>query len=150
MDIFQLNATLVAELALFAIVVAVVAKIVLPPLRRAMTERQATIRKGLADAQAAEARLDAAEAEYERRLAAARREGRMILDSYQAMAKQAAQDARPDRPRIPTVPQVTARASAGGSLGAAAHSTGDRLVSSARSSGRAGAGEPVSSAVQPG
>jgi F-type H+-transporting ATPase subunit b len=93
MSIFTLNATLVAELVLFAIVAVVVAKLVVPPLRQAMAERQATIRKGLEDARAAEDRLAEAEAEYDRRLAAARREARQILDTYQALAKAAEAEA---------------------------------------------------------
>lgn len=86
MGIFELNATLFAELAVFVIVVVVVAKVILPPLRRAMAERQATIQKGLADAEAAEVRLMAAETEYQRRLDLARREGKEILDAYRGMA----------------------------------------------------------------
>lgn len=86
MGIFELNATLFAELAVFVIVVVVVAKVVLPPLRRAMSERQATIQKGLADAEAAETRLLEAETEYQRRLDLARREGKEILDAYRGMA----------------------------------------------------------------
>jgi F-type H+-transporting ATPase subunit b len=84
--IFSLNATLIAELLLFAIVVIVIAKVVIPPLRNAMAERQSVISKGLADAEAAEARLAEAELEYERRLSRARQEGREILDAYRAMA----------------------------------------------------------------
>lgn len=86
MGIFELNATLFAELAVFVIVVVVVAKVVLPPLRKAMAERQATIQKGLADAEAAETRLLEAETEYQRRLDLARREGKEILDAYRGMA----------------------------------------------------------------
>ena len=94
MNLFSLNATLVAELAIFAIVVVVVAKLILPPLRQAMNDRQSTIRKGLADAEAAEARLSEAEAEYERRMVSARQEGREILDAYRAMATTAVEDAK--------------------------------------------------------
>lgn len=86
MGIFSMNATLIAELLLFAIVVVVIAKVVVPPLRSAMAERQSVISKGLADAEAAEARLAEAEIEYERRLTRARQEGREILDAYRAMA----------------------------------------------------------------
>jgi F-type H+-transporting ATPase subunit b len=92
MNLFSINATLIAELAIFAIVVAVVAKLILPPLRQAMNDRQSTIRKGLADAEAAEARLSEAEAEYQRRLISARREGREILDAYQMMASAVVED----------------------------------------------------------
>lgn len=86
MGIFEINATLIAELVLFAIVAVVVTKVVVPPLRRAMRERQAIIGKGLSDAQAAEIRLAEADREYQRRLDQARREGREILDAYRAMA----------------------------------------------------------------
>lgn len=96
MSIFSLNATLIAELVLFAVVAVVVAKVVIPPLRRAMDERQAAITKGLDDARAAEERLAQADLEYERLVAAARRQARDILDTYQAMASEAAERARAD------------------------------------------------------
>lgn len=86
MAIFELNATLLAELAVFVIVVVVVAKVVLPPLRKAIAERQAVILKGLADAEAAEVRLVEAETEYRRQLDLARREGKEILYAYRGMA----------------------------------------------------------------
>jgi F-type H+-transporting ATPase subunit b len=86
MGIFSLNATLIAELVVFLVVLAVIAKVVVPPLRNAMAERQAVINKGLADAHAAEARLAEAELEYQRVLRTARQEGREILDAYRAMA----------------------------------------------------------------
>lgn len=94
MGIFEINATLVAELVLFAVVVLVVTKVVVPPLRRAMKERQAIISKGLADAHEAEARLAEADLEYQRRLDQARREGREILDAYRAMAASEGAEAR--------------------------------------------------------
>jgi F-type H+-transporting ATPase subunit b len=103
MSLFNLNATLIAELVLFAIVAFVIARVVIPPLRQAMAERQALIRKGLDDAQAAEDRLAEADIEYERRLAAARREGRQILVAYEALAKGVEAEARraPDHVAAP-------------------------------------------------
>ncbi len=91
---FSLNATLVAELVIFALVALVVAKVVLPPLRRAMTERQATIDVGLATATEARGRLAFAEAESRRILADARREGSEIVAMYQRMATDIDTDAR--------------------------------------------------------
>lgn len=91
---FSLNATLVAELVIFGLVALVVAKVVIPPLRRAMTERQATIDVGLATATEAKDRVAVAEAESRRILADARREGSAILAMYQRMAADMDTDAR--------------------------------------------------------
>ncbi|MGI8752076.1 MAG: hypothetical protein ACR2MN_07150 [Acidimicrobiales bacterium] len=91
---FSLNATLVAELVIFALVALVVAKVVIPPLRRAMTERQATIDVDLATATEAKDRLAFAEAESRRILADARREGSETVAMYQRMATDIDTDAR--------------------------------------------------------
>jgi F-type H+-transporting ATPase subunit b len=91
---FSLNATLIAELATFAVVVAVIAKIVLPPLRKAMTTRQAEIDQGLADAATGHRLLARAETQYQQRLDEARCEAADILATYRQMAADIESDAR--------------------------------------------------------
>jgi F-type H+-transporting ATPase subunit b len=66
------NGTFIAELIGFVIIVFFLAKKVVPPINKAMTERQEKIRRGFADADEAKARLNAAEAEYREQIAAAR------------------------------------------------------------------------------
>ena len=66
------NGTFIAELIGFLIIVWVLGKKVVPPINKAMSERQEKIRRGFADADEAKARLDAAEAEYREQIAAAR------------------------------------------------------------------------------
>lgn len=68
------NATFIAELIGFAFVLWVLWKYVLPPLQKAMTERQEMIRKQLEESEAAKKRLDEAQAEYQQALVAARHE----------------------------------------------------------------------------
>jgi F-type H+-transporting ATPase subunit b len=66
------NGTFIAELIGFVIIVWVLGKKVVPPINKAMTERQERIRRGFADADEAKERLAAAEVEYREALATAR------------------------------------------------------------------------------
>lgn len=93
-DIFSLDATLIAEVIVFALVALVVARFVLPPLRAAMTERQTKLEKGLADAANAELLVAKAEADYQTTLAEARRQGAEILAHYRRMAIDIETDAK--------------------------------------------------------
>lgn len=91
--VFSLNATLVAELVVFGLVVAVIAKVMAPALRRAMAERQRTIDEGLAVATSATERLAHADAEHRRIVGDARREAADLLASYRRMAADTEADA---------------------------------------------------------
>ncbi len=91
---FTLNATLIAELIVFALVVAVVARYLLPPLQAAMTERQQRIDAALAASVAAQALQTKVAAESDRILSEARSEGARILATYQTMATTVETDAR--------------------------------------------------------
>lgn len=91
---FSHNATLVAELVVFALVAVVVAKVVAPALRRAMVERQRVIDEGLATAAKATERLAHADTEYRRIVEDARRDGAETLDMYRKMAATTEADAR--------------------------------------------------------
>ena len=76
---FNLNATVAVELAVFVIVLAVMARFVIRPLQAAMRRRQAEIDESLAQASRVEELLAAAEADYQATLDQARREARRII-----------------------------------------------------------------------
>ena len=68
------DATFLAELVAFALILAVIWKFVVPPLQKSMTARQEAIKKSFDDADAAKQRLADAEAEYKKAIAEARAE----------------------------------------------------------------------------
>jgi F-type H+-transporting ATPase subunit b len=74
------NATFFVEVVLFFIVLGVLARWVLPPITRAITERQDILRRRLTEAQEATERFEAAEARYREALADARHEGSQIRE----------------------------------------------------------------------
>jgi F-type H+-transporting ATPase subunit b len=74
------DATLLGELAVFLIVLAVVSRYVLPRLYAVIVQRQEQIAERLAAADAAEARARTVEADADARLRAARQQAREILD----------------------------------------------------------------------
>ncbi len=68
------DATFIAELFAFLIILAVMWRFVVPPLQKSVTQRQNMIRQQIEDSREAKERLDAAEAEYKATLAEARTE----------------------------------------------------------------------------
>jgi F-type H+-transporting ATPase subunit b len=74
------DATLLGELAVFLIVLAVVSRYVLPRLYEVIVQRQQQVADRLAAADAAENRAHAAEANANARLRAARQQAREIID----------------------------------------------------------------------
>lgn len=74
------DATFIAEVFAFLIILAVIWRWVVPPLQRSMNQRQEAIRKQLDDAREAKERLDSAEAEYKRALTEARAEAVKIRE----------------------------------------------------------------------
>ena len=68
------DATFLAELVAFIIIVLVLRRFVVPPLQRSMEARQEAIRKSFADAEEAKQRLADAEEEYKNAIAEARGE----------------------------------------------------------------------------
>ncbi len=76
-----LNATLLVELVVFIVVLAVLARFVIRPLQAAMDRRQAEIDRAAANAQRIEELLASAEAEYDATLAAARREANQLIEA---------------------------------------------------------------------
>ena len=68
------DATFLAEIFAFIIILAVMYKFVVPPLQKSVTLRQEMIAKQIADSKEAKERLDAAEAEYKTMVSEARTE----------------------------------------------------------------------------
>ncbi|MGH9291762.1 MAG: F0F1 ATP synthase subunit B [Acidimicrobiales bacterium] len=86
--------TFVLELVAFALVLWFIAAKVIPPIRKAMNEREAQIRNSIEAAQ--EARRDAERSANERRqlLEQAREEARAIVDGANQMAEQLREEGR--------------------------------------------------------
>jgi len=81
------NATFFVELIAFLIVLGVLAKYVLPPLNKAMDDRQGTIRQALTDAEEAKRRATEAEAEYKRVISEARGAARSVVEEANNLAE---------------------------------------------------------------
>lgn len=97
---FNLNATFAVELAVFAVVLAVLTHFVIKPLQEAMRRRQTDIDQSLAKARRVEQLLVAAEADYQATLNQARQQARQIIATAQRMADNPQQPAR-HQPRNP-------------------------------------------------
>jgi F-type H+-transporting ATPase subunit b len=74
------NGTFVVELIAFAIILFILAKYVIPPINKAMTDRQNQIRKEFADLEHAQADARAAEKDFREQLAQARHEAAKIRE----------------------------------------------------------------------
>ena len=74
------NATFVVELLAFVFILYVLQRYVIPPINKALSDRQNQIRQQLADAQEAMENANAAEQEYKSQLADARHEAARIRE----------------------------------------------------------------------
>lgn len=74
------DATFIAELVAFLLILAIIGRFVVPSLQKNLTDRQEAVRKGIEDSKAAKARLDAAESEFAAAIAEARKEAAQIRD----------------------------------------------------------------------
>ncbi len=86
------NATFIAEIVAFLVVLGVLAKYVLPPVNKAINDRQAQIRSGLDAAEEGRRLLADAHAQHERLLEEGRREARSIVEQATKVAEQAKAD----------------------------------------------------------
>jgi len=93
-----LNATLVVELVVFVIVLAVLARFVVRPLQKAMRQRQIEIDQAAEKARRVEELLARAEADYEATVARARREAQQIIETGRRVGSQMEHERR-DTPR---------------------------------------------------
>ena len=82
------NGTFLVELLAFAIIVFILAKWVIPPINRAMTNRQDAIRKEFADLEKSRADANAAEAEFKAQIADARHEAARIREEAREQGAQ--------------------------------------------------------------
>ena len=88
------NMTFFVELIAFIIILGLIAKYILPPIRRAMDQRQEQIASALAQGEEAKREKLAADQEYQAKLEEARHEARTVIERANRMAEQLQQDAR--------------------------------------------------------
>ena len=88
------DATFIAELVAFLIILGILGKYVLPPIQKAMRDRQAMIAKQVEDAEAAKAQLAEAEKSYQNALNEARTEAAQIRENARAEAQRTLEDLR--------------------------------------------------------
>ncbi|MGH9110645.1 MAG: F0F1 ATP synthase subunit B [Acidimicrobiales bacterium] len=88
------NATFIVELIAFLVILFVVGRYALPPLNKALSERQETIRSELAAADQAKADAAAADADRKDALEHARRQAREIVEQAQRTADRLAAEAQ--------------------------------------------------------
>src|ERR687894_470307 len=82
------NATFFVELVIFLLVLAVVWRYVVPPVKRAMNERQEMVRRQIEESEQARTRLEEAESRYSQALAEARVEAAKIRETARADAQE--------------------------------------------------------------
>ncbi len=82
------NATFFVELVIFLVVLWVLWRYAVPPVKRAMDERQAMVRRQIEESQQASKRLGEAEARYSKALAEARIEAAKIRETARADAQE--------------------------------------------------------------
>jgi F-type H+-transporting ATPase subunit b len=92
--LLDLNATLLAELIAFIIMIAILARYAYPPIMRAAEGRQRQIEEGLRAAQEAEKRLAQVQQDVEQTLADARAQAREVIARAQQEASAEAEEAR--------------------------------------------------------
>ena len=88
------DATFIAELVAFLIILAVLGRYVLPFIQKAMRERQEMIRQQVEDAEQAKEKLAEAEKAYQNALHEARTEAAQIRESARAEAQRTVEDLR--------------------------------------------------------
>ena len=88
------NATFIAELVAFILILLILWRYVVPPIQKAMRERQDMIHQEVADSEKAKERLAEAQSEYQRALNEARVEAAQIRESARAEAQQVVEELR--------------------------------------------------------
>lgn len=88
------DATFIAEFVAFLIILAIIARYIVPPVRRIMNERQQMIRKQGEDADEAQRKLAEAESAYQKALNEARMEAAQIREHARAEAQRTIEDVR--------------------------------------------------------
>ncbi len=88
------NATFIAELVAFVIILAIIARYILPYVQKAMRERQAMIEQQVEDSETAKRKLAEAEEAYKNALTEARIEAAQIRESARAEAQRTVEEMR--------------------------------------------------------
>jgi F-type H+-transporting ATPase subunit b len=88
------DATFIAELVAFLIILGVLGRYVLPPIQKAMRERQELIRKQVEDSEEAKTKLAEAERAYQNALNEARTEAAQIRENARAEAQRTVEELR--------------------------------------------------------
>jgi F-type H+-transporting ATPase subunit b len=88
------DATFIAELIAFLIILGILGKYVLPPIQKAMRERQELIRKQVEDSEEAKTKLAEAERAYQNALNEARTEAAQIRENARAEAQRTVEELR--------------------------------------------------------
>lgn len=88
------NGTIIAELLIFAVVFFVIWKYAVPPIKKAMTERQEMVRRQIEESRETRSRLEEADAKYREVLGEARTEAAKIRDEARAEAGKIKADLR--------------------------------------------------------
>lgn len=88
------NATFIAELVAFVLILGIIARYILPPIQKALRERQAMIQKQVDDAAEARHQLAEAEKKYQEALNEARTEAAQIRENARAEAQRTIEDLR--------------------------------------------------------
>ena len=88
------NGTFLVELLAFLVLLFLLSKYVIPPINRAMTNRQDAIRKEFADLDQARADANAAEAEFKAQIADARHEAARIREEAREQGAQIVSEMR--------------------------------------------------------
>jgi F-type H+-transporting ATPase subunit b len=88
------NATFIAELVAFVLILLILWRYVVPPIQKAMRERQDMIHREVEDSEKAKERLAEAQSEYQRALNEARVEAAQIRESARAEAQQVVEELR--------------------------------------------------------
>jgi F-type H+-transporting ATPase subunit delta len=93
-DVHFVWSTFIAQLVAFVIIVALIVKYVVPPVRRMMTKRQDTVRTQIAESEAAAARLTEARRAFEQAVDEAHKESAKIREDARADALQITEQLR--------------------------------------------------------
>src|SRR6476469_8924627 len=86
------NATFIAELVAFVIILWIISKYILPPIRKAMNDRQAMIAKQVEDSEEAKRQLAEAQRAYQNALTESRTEAAQIRENARAEAQRTVED----------------------------------------------------------
>jgi F-type H+-transporting ATPase subunit b len=88
------NATFIAEFIAFLLILVIIARYIVPPVQKAMRERQAIIKQQMEDADQAREKLAEAQSAYQKALSEARNEAAQIRENARAEAQRNVEEMR--------------------------------------------------------